>query len=502
MPPIVLPNHQNMQKTTENINTTARRLDKACEYVSDLWFPVNSELLAKLKMGVRAGVYDLNPEELVSSVTADFSLYMYCLRELLQMLNREGVQAPPLSNPVEVLRQAGLDRLKKILSVEEHQISKHSFESIDEFQSLRLSESLVSASSAQTLAKSYNVSEETGYSAALLRQLGHTLLAWNYPSIYKESTTEVTEAKSLDMVITEKLGFSPTLLAIRLLIKWGMPPAYCEAVFLFDEEDSDEFDETNIHNILGGSLSKLCCVGEALARANNPKVYPSAAHDWDVAREEIEKRLGKNGITFIQEALAENLEGYLTFMPELFNGGLILDPELHNAEKQRGEVASKNPYIILCEQSIKNKLTALYMNMAPNVVNENLLSELVKDVIPGAGYNGGYIYSIDPGVSMLVPQTKFGIIQLKDYKMVDYSIVASGGDSICVAFRSNEPVIEYGMNTSKELITGITGIIGYSNRVGVLYLEIYQSLFSEKERYFVSAFKAFSQTITDCLNLK
>jgi hypothetical protein len=491
-----------MHKNTENISTvSSRRLEKACQYVSDLWFPVNSELLAKLKMGVKGGVYDLNPEELVTGITSDFSLYMYCLRELLNLLKQEGAKIPPLSNPVEVLRQAGIEKLKSILSVEEHQISKHNFESIDEFQSLRLGESLISASAVSVMSESSKKDQETGYSAALLRQLGLTLIAWNYPSIYKDALSNITEFASLDLLITEKLGFSPTLLAIRLLVSWGVPIAYCEAVFMMDDQEETN-EEESINNILSGSLAKICQVGEALARANNPKVYPTAEKDWEMAKSEIESRLGKDGIQLIQDALNDNIENYLTFMPELFNGGLVLDPELHNAEKQRSVVGSRNPYVILCKESLKNQLTHLYLNMPEGVISENSLADLIRNIIPTSDFTGGYIYSIDPGISMLVPQTKFGTVLLKEAKMVDYSLVTSNGDSVSVAFRSNDPVVEYGLTRSKEYLTGITGILGYSSRVGVLYLEIPQALYGDGERTYLHAFKAISQTINDCLNLK
>lgn len=491
-----------MHKNTENINVTKRRIEKACEYVSDLWFPVNSELLAKIKLGVRGGVYDLDPESLITAVSSDFSLYMYCLRELLQMMKKEGISTPPLANPIEVLRQGGLERLKTILTVEEKTISKHSFEAIDEHQTLRLTETMVSASAAQTLAESFQIDEETGYSAALLRQLGHTLIAWNYPGVYKDALVHVDRENSLDTLIAEQLGFSPTLLAIRLLVSWGIPVEFCEAVFLFDDEETEENEETVIHNILGGTLSKLCCVGEALARANQPEIYPNAKFDWEVAQNEIKNRLGKDGILHIQEALYDNLENYLTFMPELFNGALILDPELHLAEHERDIISARNPYISLCDPTLKGKLSALYINLPQGVISERSINELVKNIIPLAKFSGGYIYSVDPGISMLVPQTRFGKAHLKEAKAVDYSLVVSEGDSVSVAFRSSEPVIEYGLSNEQELIVGITGLIGQSNRVGVLYLEVPQSVYSENERAKLNEFKAFTRTITDCLNLR
>lgn len=491
-----------MQKTTENINVSKRRLEKACNYVSDLWFPVNSELLAKIKLGIKGGVYDLEPEALVSSITSDFSLFMYCLRELLSTLKSEGADIPPLANPVEALRLAGLDRLKQILRVDENKISRHSYATIDDFQQMRLEESLISASAAQTLAHTYKIDPDLGYSAALIRQLGHTLIAWNYPSIYRDAASAITKDNNLDVLLAERLGFSPALLAIRILVSWGIPIQLCEAVFLSDEDSTpEENEEATIQSILGSSLAKLCIIGETLARANNPKLYPTAKNDWELARDQIQSRLGKEGLRLIQETFNENLEDYITYMPEIFHGGLLLEPELHLAEFERDEITSRNPYLALCPPPLKTKLSAVYLEISPGLISEHGIRNIINTIIPMVGFTGGLIYSIDPGISMLVPQTQIGNVLFKDGQAIDYSIVLSNSDSIPVAFRSHEPVIEFHTNKDKELFAAISGVIGHSNRVGVLYLEVPHTLFNEKERDLIVAFKSFARAITDCLNL-
>lgn len=492
-----------MQRNSESISTGAKRIDKACDHVNDFWFPVNSELLAKIKLGVKGGVYDLDCETLVSSITGDFSLFMYCLRELIRMLNQEGVQTPPLVNPVDVLRHAGIERLKKILDVDEYKISKHSFSSIGDPQVDCFGEALISASSAQVLAPAFNINPETGYTAALIRQLGRTLIAWNYPTVYSDALTKVTPERSIDQVIAEKMGFSPTLLAVRMLVGWGIPVQMCEMMFLFDEEEQDDYDEEEcLNGILGGAIGKLCLIGEALARANNPRAYPNARKEWEYAKEQISLRIGDKGLQMIQEAFTENLEDYLTYMPEIFTPALILEPELHLAAHERDKLTIRNPYIPVCDARVKTALTSLYAGLGESEISEKSISLLVKDIIPASGFLGGYIYTIDPGISMLVSQTRIGTPKIKEFKSIDYSLITSDADSVAIAFRSSEPVIEFLMSTDKELITGVSGIIGLSNRVGVLYLEMAHGTYSENEKQVIVHFKAFCRAITDCLNLK
>ena len=492
-----------MYKPTDQPTASVqRRLEKASQYVNDLWFPVNSELLAKIKLGIRGGVYDLDPEALVKSLSSDFSLFTYCIRELIQTLREENITLP-LANPMEALRLAGIDRLKSILEVEETQISKHSLMDIDQAQSLRLEELLVSSSSALALSVKFKIDEEVGYSASILRQLGHTLIAWNYPTVYKEALAELTTERSLDLIINERLGFSPTLLSIKILMDWGFPVQLCEALFIDDHNDLEESEELDheVYGLIGGGLAKICSIGEALARANHPEIYPTAEQDWIEAKNDIAAYIGDSGFQYIQEIFQENLENYTTFMPELFHGGLILDPEFHLLKHNQKHEEIRNPYIILCNSRLASELKNFYNFIPAGVVSEESLIRLINTIIPESGFSGGLIYTLDPGVSMLVAQTIIGEPKLKKKESVDYSIIVSNADSIALALRSPEPIIEYRTDREKKLLAAISGALGISNRVGVLYLEISYNLFIEKESEYISAFKAFNKTICDCLNL-
>lgn len=482
--------------------STQKRLEKASQHVNDLWFPVNSELLAKLKMGLHAGVYDLDPEALVSSISNDFSLFMYCIRELIKMLKAEDITVP-LANPIEALRQAGVERLRRILDVDESRVSRHTFDKREEFQELRLQEVFITTSTAQALSTSFDINQEIGYSAAILRQLGHTLIAWNYPTVYQDAMQNLTEDTTIDQRIAERLGFSPALLSVHVLMQWGVPIQLCEAIFLEEDEEDREIDELQgeVQKLIGGGLSKICKVGEALARANNPDVYPSAAKDWEYAKEEITQHLGENGLSYIQEVLEENLENYLTLMPEVFNGGLVLDPELHLLEHDRETKGKRNPYIMICPEMLADSLRGLYKDLKEGEINEKALHRLIQEIIPGTGFTGGYIYTADPGVSLLIPQTTIGSPQLKQKTMIDYSIVLSNSDPVTLAFRASEPVIEYGSGPDRELLAALSGVVGFSNRIGVLYLELPYNLYTRNEKGFAVALKAISKSISDCLDL-
>lgn len=497
-----------MQRSPVQQQLGSRRLEKACRHVNDLWFPVNPDLMTKIQHGLKNEIYELNPEALISEIRSDFSLFTYCLRELLRLLREDGIEIAVDANPLDLLREAGLQRLRSIVDVKETAISKHTLQGLDKEQAARIQEALVSASCAEVLSPTFNVSPEVGYSVALLRQLGHTLIAWNYPTYYQEAVQEIKQSKrQLDLVIAERLGFSPSLLAIKIMHSWGAPAGFCAAVFAEEHgptgEGAAEEQGPDPYYLVGEMLSKLCSVGEALARANNPDIYPSAVQDWEFARDEIGDRLGDDGLRCIQEKLFENFESYVNFVPDMFSGGMVLDPGLQIVTHRRDEVLRRNPFIRNCAPDTKAHLMQLYLSIdGGSGVAEKGLSTIVKEIVPQAGFDAGCIYTIDPTLMLLVPQTKIGETALRDIKPVDYSVIASDADLVAIAYGAVEPVVKYGLTKLQNGIASLAGVIGFSTRVGVLYLELPQERFSLKEEEYMMHFRAISQALNDCLNLR
>ena len=101
--------------------------------------------------------------------------------------------------------------------------------------------------------------------------------------------------KSFDKLLTKELGFSPALLAIKLLQEWGYNTELCLELGIIDFADP-EFEDFALDEYSGAVISQICEVGEALARASRPDRYPSAKDDWRYAKTEIEKSLGSDGM--------------------------------------------------------------------------------------------------------------------------------------------------------------------------------------------------------------
>jgi len=488
-----------MTPQTSSQTFTNRRLEKASKYVSDYWFPVNSELLSKIQNGLAQGRYENDLPALIDDVKSDFSLFVFSLKRLVEMIGQDGGKLPEAFNPVELMQIGGMDLLKQILTSDTREISKHTLASGSDFQLARFKEAMLSATTAETLSQSYKFDPETAYSAALLRQLGFVLVAWNYPSLYQEALSALKPGDKLDLVLTQSLGFSPMLLAMRLLSNWGVPVSVCESLG-FTDEMKDE--EQAITSAIGNTLVELCKVGEALARASDPERYPEAREDWEFAKQEIDSRLGSDGILLIQERYRENLESYLTHLPHIFESGLILDqPSVSKQVRVAAGTSGKNPYLGLCTNEVQAELRKLYLFLGQNLPAHDNTRMFVRDTVPACGFSRGCIYSIDPGMMMLVPMLEIGNERNKSFKAVDYSVIDSDSDMVAVAFQSSEPVIGYKIGEFGATISAIAGVFGTSQRMGVLYLEIPRLVSSSSKDPDLLHFKALQHALNDSLSL-
>ncbi len=472
-----------------------KRLERALNHVQDYWFPVNSQLLKHIQNNLKEGVYRSERSQLVNEVCSDFSLFAYCLRELVKMINRSEEELSLELSPLELIEQASLQSLQAILDVPEQRISKHQISDGSNSQIERFKEMLISSSTSEVLAESFQLSQDQAFSASVLRQLGMTLVAWNYPGVYQEALSLTDQELNLDQAIANELGFSPQLLAARMLISWGFEEQrVLEMGIIAPEFEDDEFIPA-----IGATLAELCEIGEALARANYPETYPSARDDWSQAQKTIESRLGSEGMNLIRQRLYENCELYVNFAPEIVSGGLILDPEHRFNFEPSKDLAQRNPYYSSASPALRKALESIYQTIDSEAKTELVLRSFVEQAIPFSEFSGGCVFTVDPTLMMMMPQLVLGPMHLRQRKPVDYSVVASGSDLVSVAYQSSEPVIEYGKGSGESLVTGIAGIIGRSRRIGVLYLEIPEHVPIEPRAQAIVDFKAISFTLSDCL---
>ncbi|MCI5065725.1 HDOD domain-containing protein [bacterium] len=478
---------------------TERRLERAVGHVSDFWIPVNDGLLQEIREELSAAESDSSAPQIIARLKGDFSLFFHALRVLSDILREEGASLES-QDPILLLEKSSLDTLKKIFQSGDEEISRLSFDDGSDAQLARFHEMLVSSSTAVTLAESYGVDEQSAYSASVLRQLGLTLIAWNYPGMYQEVMNTLESGVSVEEAVSKRLGFSPQLLAIRLFQSWGYDTEFCTNYGLHDPAVGGE---ECLKEAMADTLVELCRVGESLARAHHPELYPSARSDWEEATQVITEKLGEGGVKKVQEKIDETLETYYTFMPEVYQHGL--DGLYELVETPESEPLSRdiirNPFLSCISPEVARSLRRLYQHIDGGLDAAVTTKVFVDEVIPVAQFSGGCVYTADPSIMMLMPQYPFGDLQLKKPQGVDYSVVLSNADIISLAFQDPEPVVEYRMNEAGELMTAVAGMFGGTQRVGVLYLELPEMVSDFEKDEQVLNFQAMRHALVECLRL-
>jgi hypothetical protein len=475
---------------TRSKDFSSRRLEKAARYVSDLWFPASPELLEKIRRGLEKREYQ-SPDALFDDVKGDLSLFLFSWKELAARFRNEDRDVP--ESPLDLYRQAGEQMLRDVFQTPIRNISEHSLRAINGAQSQRFRETLVSASTAEVLSQESGIGSDEAYGAGVLRQLGLVLISFNYPTVYESAIAGLQSGHSLDESLAKELGFTPSLLAFHLMRKWGLGENYEEVVRAFGAKPGSEKV-----GAAALTVSKLCEVGEALARANHPEVYPSAAHDWSYAKEHIEKSLGKRGLATVRKQLKENTKAYVKEAPAIFRGAALLDPEMAIARRWDEDHYRKNPFLAHCRDPFRRTMCDVYARLRGVSTPRECLGSLVKDALPQAGFTGLCIYTIDPTTKLFLPQLKVGALRLRDPHPVSFQ---EKSDPITIAFGTSVPLIEHVRKSDDEHITYLTWLLGVSNRAGVLYAEIDYSQFSEPEIDYLAHFKSLSKAFSDCLSL-
>jgi hypothetical protein len=478
-----------------------KRLDRAVHHVSALWFPINPSVLKTIREGLENGRYASDISPLIDELKKDFALFTYVVKELIPVATKENVPPSTSSNPIQLIRWAGLPKLTAILGTQNEPPSTHQLESSDYLQSNRLKETAIIASTAEALSKNQNIDPDMAFAHGVIREIGLNLIAWNYPSLYSRIIKSLTSRTTVDEELTKELGFSPTVLAMRILrpsseVSSPKTPA--------QEEDSWEICES------------LCEIGQALARAGSPETYPSAENDWRRANDYITKFLGEDGVHLIRTRAVEHSEHYRSALPATFATLPTFDPPKAIERYRLGSRALDNQYIRHCPPAVQSALRSLYSEMPSSGVSEEIIEQLIKRIIPDAGFTGGCVFVVDPSQMSLLPLSVIGNVRLRRLGKINIKtspgsamagLVADNittsqhtqGDPALVAFNCAQPLIEREGTEVVESTAGIYSSLGTKRRIGVLYLEAPEDQVGLSDSSTVKTFKALRQALCDAL---
>jgi hypothetical protein len=479
------------------------QLSKSIERIGDSWFPVNPSLLKRIRSGLADGAYDLDIDFLLTEIQSDFALFTFCLKELREALARHSKPSPENLTPLEMLRYAGKDVLSDILSASGEEISSHNFESENPSGMIRIRESMISAGTADALAQRSNLPESLGFSTALLRQLGLTLIAWNYPKIFERCSSSLREGDNLEDKLSEALGFHPQLIPITLAKQWKLLPEIRSSLGdSLDQENFPREQAAEIHQITQ-QLTTCCEVGEALARASSPDIYPDAAHDWSLASEEIARVFGEGGMRFIQKHVLEQCQQYRDFYPHAFESLEHLDESPRRKQLDGNGASVDNKYLRSCPGELQKQLLDLYQHIHSGAISQTALDLLFQTIIPSSGFSSGCVYMLDPASMELRPRIHIGdhLSDSTPRARHAFSLTTGIADPVLEAFSCSTPILRSRKPGVESSVSSISFVVTPAQRIGVFYLELSSNLERNAGSEALLMFRALHKAFCDCLHL-
>ncbi len=223
----------------------------ANKYVSDAWFPIDPALLARIQNNLYAGKYDNNRDRLITDLKQDTALYLFCLRRLAELASMDPDASSFARSPQLLFKDAPLPHFRDALAVQPHGVSTHHQDETKSEHAKCCEQAVVAATAAEALSKSFELDDADAYSCALLRQLGITLIAWNYPHVYNRVITGILPGQNPDELLGKMLGFSPQLLALTVAREWKLAPEILRGMGDRDSKAADLEEEEGIwHDVL------------------------------------------------------------------------------------------------------------------------------------------------------------------------------------------------------------------------------------------------------------
>jgi hypothetical protein len=460
-----------------------RRIERALQHVVRPWFPINQDVLTSIRKGLDEGTYATAPQQLLNDLKGDFALFTFVVKELGILAMQEKVDSKILNNPVELIRWGGSDRIKDILAPDKKLPATHSLHWSEPFQVARLRETAVIASTAAVLSEKKDLDPEVGFSRGVIREIGLNLIAWNYPTLYSKVLNNLKPDASLDEELSKELGFTPSLLAMRVLRPEN--PDQPEGNLRPEETSWAAYDE-------------LCEVGEALARAENPETYPSAQNDWQKANKYLTENAGTGALELIKERAVEQSKNYPEALPEGFNSLENFNPKRNIDVHERMKAVIADQDFRLCPPHVQEALRTLYNEIDGYAVNKSAIQTLLKSIIPQAGFTGGCVFVIDPSTASLKPRTIIGQVNLRAITNVSLD----PGDLAVAALGTHETLFDLKEDAQPQPLEGIYSALGEQRKVGVLYLESPKSTHEDPAGKTIGTYNILKKALCDVLHLK
>ncbi len=477
-----------------NSQWSAIEFERVVNRIESQWIPVNHQFGHELIQDLTAGHFDETPERLVETLRLDIALYLFVIKELAIRGRSLGIGVSTIKNPEEILGCVPSRSIASIISRAVETIPDLKASSLLGDRVLETLEASITAHSAVNRTGSAS----TLFGISIARQMGNLLIAFSFPDEYCAMMADLKSFDGFELACREVLGFTPLRLTSKLLLRWGFLatlPLLGDPAPRKDPVDSKESLDQSVTG-----LREICAASELLAKTRRELLYPGASDAWSSFRESWPSAAQLLSETPSPDDLKVFLREYQRVIPSLNSPGVSSDPMLLRSASERDPVLRQNPFISRCQGGCRDNLTDLYHRMPLGGPAPELLSPLIKNTIPIAGFSAVVILTLNPDSRELIPVLWVGnpqTISISPAPLQDKSLIATR------AYLAKRPLIwrTRVAGTPQREVASISWILGFSRRIGVIHLEMSGEQFSSSDIEYLYHFKAICQALNDMLGL-
>jgi hypothetical protein len=407
-------------------------------HVSKGWLP--SPLLPKVRTLLKEDS-ELATPRIIHTIKQDPALTLWCARSMKR------VRPETRISPIENLASLEHPELVELFNAPDSEIAPRSSMRFTKNTVRRLEHAVVTAHAAASFASHTGVSPHEAFSVGSLKELGISLVAVNYPSIYSESVSRSKKEGDLDQTITKMLGISPQDLIHELSSTWGVA-----------QQIRDTIIETGT---LRSPLAQIVHDAQRYSQSQDGTTYPQKQSSHERTKLELERTYSASILT----SLEQTSNDIHTLYDDLFTQPAqevirplespSLPADLHNVTLKR------------CTAEEQQLIVEAYASVTPGALSLKALEVLLGKVLPELECHDGCLFIASDTTGKLAPLLRIGPASRAQFGEMLHDMPSM----ILATPYSWVPLRSDGKGIRGDAVYAYSSGVELGKRAGVFYLE-------------------------------
>ncbi|MCI5065643.1 HDOD domain-containing protein [bacterium] len=465
----------------------SRRAQETLKHLSNGWLPVEADLLVGIQANIANEHYADQPELLIDDLKKDPGLFFTVSKKLKSFASPEATGFDPIS----LLAELEKEQLETLFHFDPGTYSLHRANDASPSQELLHELTRIGGVSAETLAEEVQHPSSSAYSGALFRQLGLSLLAWNYPKLFAQALSlHKTQGKPLEKTLREYFEITPHQIGTRFARELEMSREIKQSLLLQPDRPLEPGEDIRkqLH------LNVICQLSELFARAQEPQFFPEAEDLWVAKESALIPSLGKE----VFQTLHEKAEEVTDEEVQATDFGDLSEYVAREQDRVQPEgmlLPESNPHLSQCPEEVQRAITAVHRELERTQSALDAIRLLLEKGIPETGAVRGCLYLQRKQDYSLQAALRFGSASLPKYQ----KFLLDGRNGIIDAVHARAPFVHDGTGVTGNHCTQVRGGLSEGAPPGVLYIEISAKALKEPNYNPIITFHVIRAALQECL---